>query len=78
MFILYSNTGRIYFVASKEDLYDQCFLICLYRCVRHVLYKGCMHSGMRAKIEEEIKVKMEENLTGQADGIELIAVSMKN
>lgn len=46
--------------------------------MRHVLYKGCMHSGMRAKIEEEIKVKMEENLTGQADGIELIAVSMKN
>ncbi|MGB5820357.1 MAG: prohibitin family protein [Saonia sp.] len=37
-----------------------------------------MHSGMRAKIEEEIKVKMEENLTKQADGIELIAVLMKS
>ena len=37
-----------------------------------------MHSGMRAKIEEEIKVKMEENLLKQADGIELIAVLMKS
>ena len=37
-----------------------------------------MHSGMRAKIEEEIKVKMEENLMKQADGIELIAVLMKS
>ncbi|MGB5647095.1 prohibitin family protein [Muriicola sp.] len=37
-----------------------------------------MHSGMRAKIEEEIKVKMEDNLTKQADGIELIAVLMKS
>jgi len=36
-----------------------------------------MHSGMRAKIEEEIKIKMEENLKKQADGIELIAVLMK-
>lgn len=37
-----------------------------------------MHSGMRAKIEEEIKIKMEENLTKQADGIKLIAVLMKS
>lgn len=37
-----------------------------------------MHSGMRAKIEEEIKTKMEENLTKQADGIKLIAVLMKS
>jgi len=37
-----------------------------------------MHSGMRAKIEEEIKIKMEENLKKQADGIELIAVLMKS
>ncbi|WP_299431434.1 prohibitin family protein [uncultured Aquimarina sp.] len=36
-----------------------------------------MHSGMRAKIEDEIKIKMEENLRKQADGIELIAVLMK-
>lgn len=36
-----------------------------------------MHSGMRANIEEEIKIKMEENLKKQADGIELIAVLMK-
>lgn len=36
-----------------------------------------MHSGMRAQIEEEIKIKMEENLTKQADGIELIGVLMK-
>ena len=41
-------------------------------------YAKDMHSGMRAKIEEEIKVKMEENLTKQADGIELIAVLMKS
>ncbi|GAA3521852.1 prohibitin family protein [Aquimarina addita] len=37
-----------------------------------------MHSGMRAKIEEEIKTKMEVNLEKQADGIELIAVLMKS
>ncbi len=37
-----------------------------------------MHSGMRAKIEEEIKMKMKENLEKQADGIELIAVLMKS
>ncbi|MEM0934116.1 MAG: prohibitin family protein [Bacteroidota bacterium] len=37
-----------------------------------------MHSGMRANIEEEIKVKMNENLKKQADGIELIAVLMKS
>jgi regulator of protease activity HflC (stomatin/prohibitin superfamily) len=37
-----------------------------------------MHSGMRAVIEEEIKIKMEENLKKQADGIELIAVLMKS
>ncbi|MFD0797973.1 prohibitin family protein [Maribacter chungangensis] len=36
-----------------------------------------MHSGMRAVIEEEIKVKMDELLLKQADGIELIAVLMK-
>lgn len=36
-----------------------------------------MHSGMRAVIEEEIKIKMEGNLKKQADGIELIAVLMK-
>lgn len=41
-------------------------------------YAKDMHSGMRAKIEEEIKVKMEENLSKQADGIELIAVLMKS
>jgi len=41
-------------------------------------YAKDMHSGMRAKIEEEIKVKMEENLTKQAYGIELIAVLMKS
>jgi regulator of protease activity HflC (stomatin/prohibitin superfamily) len=41
-------------------------------------YAKDMHSGMRAKIEEEIKVKMEENLKKQADGIELIAVLMKS
>ena len=39
-------------------------------------YAKDMHSGMRAKIEEEIKIKMEENLKKQADGIELIAVLM--
>ncbi|WP_248722926.1 prohibitin family protein [Seonamhaeicola sp. ML3] len=37
-----------------------------------------MHSGMRAKIEEEIKAKMKVNLEKQADGIELIAVLMKS
>jgi regulator of protease activity HflC (stomatin/prohibitin superfamily) len=37
-----------------------------------------MHSGMRADIEEEIKKKMEQNLTKQAEGIELIAVLMKS
>ena len=37
-----------------------------------------MHSGMRSNIEEEIKVKMNENLRKQADGIELIAVLMKS
>lgn len=37
-----------------------------------------MHSGMRATIEEEIKIKMNENLKKQADGIELIAVLMKS
>ncbi len=37
-----------------------------------------MHSGMRAKIEDEIKSKMEVNLTKQADGIELISVLMKS
>jgi len=37
-----------------------------------------MHSGMRAKIEEEIKVSMGENLRKQAEGIELIAVLMKS
>jgi regulator of protease activity HflC (stomatin/prohibitin superfamily) len=41
-------------------------------------YAKDMHSGMRAKIEEEIKIKMEENLKKQADGIELIAVLMKS
>ncbi|MBP2834014.1 prohibitin family protein [Aquimarina sp. U1-2] len=41
-------------------------------------YAKDMHSGMRAKIEEEIKMKMEENLKKQADGIELIAVLMKS
>ena len=37
-----------------------------------------MHSGMRAKIEEDIMVQMETNLRKQADGIELIAVLMKS
>lgn len=41
-------------------------------------YAKDMHSGMRAKIEEEIKIKMEENLSKQADGIQLIAVLMKS
>ncbi|MDC6387908.1 prohibitin family protein [Maribacter sp. PR1] len=41
-------------------------------------YAKDMHSGMRATIEEEIKVKMEDNLSKQADGIELIAVLMKS
>lgn len=36
-----------------------------------------MHSGMRADIEREIQIKMEENLKKQADGIELIGVLMK-
>lgn len=36
-----------------------------------------MHSGMRAKIESEIKDKMLINLEKQAEGIELIAVLMK-
>lgn len=40
-------------------------------------YAKDMHSGMRAKIEEEIKIKMLDNLEKQADGIELIAVLMK-
>ncbi|MBQ4820815.1 prohibitin family protein [Aquimarina sp. MMG016] len=37
-----------------------------------------MHSGMRAKIEDEIMMKMKVNLEKQADGIELIAVLMKS
>ncbi|TSE07255.1 MULTISPECIES: prohibitin family protein [Aquimarina] len=37
-----------------------------------------MHSGMRAKIEDEIKSKMTVNLQKQGDGIELIAVLMKS
>jgi regulator of protease activity HflC (stomatin/prohibitin superfamily) len=37
-----------------------------------------MHSGMRAKIEDEIQSKMLVNLEKQADGIELIAVLMKS
>ncbi len=41
-------------------------------------YAKDMHSGMRSNIEEEIKVKMNENLKKQADGIELIAVLMKS
>lgn len=41
-------------------------------------YAKDMHSGMRAKIEEEIKAKMLVNLEKQADGIELIAVLMKS
>ena len=41
-------------------------------------YAKDMHSGMRAKIEEEIKAKMLINLEKQADGIELIAVLMKS
>ncbi len=36
-----------------------------------------MHSGLRAKIEQEILEKMKLNLEKQADGIELIAVLMK-
>ncbi|SHE83158.1 Regulator of protease activity HflC, stomatin/prohibitin superfamily [Psychroflexus salarius] len=36
-----------------------------------------MHSGMRAVIEDEILNKMRTNLEKQADGIELIAVLMK-
>lgn len=41
-------------------------------------YAKDMHSGMRAKIEEEIKSKMMINLEKQADGIDLIAVLMKS
>jgi regulator of protease activity HflC (stomatin/prohibitin superfamily) len=41
-------------------------------------YAKDMHSGMRAKIEEQIKTKMLVNLEKQADGIELIAVLMKS
>jgi regulator of protease activity HflC (stomatin/prohibitin superfamily) len=41
-------------------------------------YAKDMHSGMRSTIEEEIKIKMEENLSKQAEGIELIAVLMKS
>ncbi|TXD83154.1 prohibitin family protein [Subsaximicrobium wynnwilliamsii] len=41
-------------------------------------YAKDMHSGMRSTIEEEIKIKMEENLLKQAEGIELIAVLMKS
>lgn len=36
-----------------------------------------MHSGMRAEIEDEILKKMKVNLEKQADGIDLIAVLMK-
>jgi regulator of protease activity HflC (stomatin/prohibitin superfamily) len=36
-----------------------------------------MHSGMRADIEQEIKLKMDDNLVKQANGIELISVLMK-
>lgn len=41
-------------------------------------YAKDMHSGMRAKIEAEIKIQMEENLKVQAEGIELISVLMKS
>lgn len=41
-------------------------------------YAKDMHSGMRSKIEEEIKTKMLGNLKNQADGIELISVLMKS
>lgn len=40
-------------------------------------YAKDMHSGMRANIEKEILDKMKINLEKQADGIELIAVLMK-
>jgi len=40
-------------------------------------YAKDMHSGMRAVIEDEILNKMRINLEKQADGIELIAVLMK-
>lgn len=40
-------------------------------------YAKDMHSGMRASIESEILEKMKINLELQADGIELIAVLMK-
>ena len=41
-------------------------------------YAKDMHSGMRAKIEAEIKIKMEENLKKQEDGIGLISVLLKS
>jgi prohibitin 1 len=41
-------------------------------------YAKDMHSGMRAKIEIEIKTQMDENLKLQAEGIELISVLMKS
>jgi prohibitin 1 len=41
-------------------------------------YAKDMHSGMRSKIEDEIKSQMLLNLEKQADGIELIAVLMKS
>jgi regulator of protease activity HflC (stomatin/prohibitin superfamily) len=37
-----------------------------------------MHSGMRAKIEAQIKAQMDEILKTQADGIQLVAVLMKS
>ena len=40
-------------------------------------YAKDMHSGMRSKIESEILSKMKGNLEKQADGIDLIAVLMK-
>ena len=40
-------------------------------------YAKDMHSGMRANIEKEILEKMKLNLEKQAEGIELIAVLMK-
>lgn len=41
-------------------------------------YAKDMHSGMRAKIEEEIMIKMKILLLKQAEGIDLIAVLMKS
>ena len=41
-------------------------------------YAKDMHSGMRAKIEDEIMIKMKTNLLKQAEGIDLIAVLMKS